>query len=170
MPDTANYPHAVLGHTEMTRRTYNTATYTTWYTPLQFPRPATGVTEYRVKCSYCGRVVRWRVLSAARASVRRWTWAGLMLLCVAAVIVGIKVGNYQTGGPYGPEPYAGQGALLVVGAAVVFIIAGVLLIVEHGVRVREWRYHRAARPRSGLKVVRLPATPSTQPAPPATGS
>jgi LSD1 subclass zinc finger protein len=104
MPDTADYPHAVLGHTEMTRWTYNTATYTTWRTPLQFPRPATGVTESRVKCSYCGRVVRWRVLSAARASLRRWSWVGLMLLCVAAFIVGIKVGSYQTGGPDGPGP------------------------------------------------------------------
>jgi hypothetical protein len=76
----------------------------------------------------------------------------------------VKIGNYQTGGPYGPEPYAGQGALLAVAALVVFIIAGLLLIVERGVRA-QGRYHRAARPRSGMKVVRLPATPSAQPAP-----
>jgi hypothetical protein len=165
MPDTADYPNAVLGHAEMTRWTPSTSTYTTWYTPLQFPRPETGVIEYQVKCSYCGRVVRWRVLSAARASMRRWSWVWLMVLCVAAFLVGIKVGNYQTGGPYGPEPYAGQGALLAVAAAVVFIIAGTLLIVERGVRVRPRRYHRAARPRSGMEVVKLPAAPSTQSAP-----
>jgi hypothetical protein len=163
MPDTADYPNAVLAHTEATRRTYSTTTYSTWYTPLQFPRPATGVTEYRVKCSYCGRVVRWQVLSAARTRVRRWSCAGVMLLCVAAVVVGIKVGNYQTGGPYGPEPYAGQGAALAVAGVTVFISAGVKLIIEHGVRVREWRHHRAARPRAGTKVVRLPAAPSAQP-------
>jgi hypothetical protein len=164
MPDTANYPNVVLGHTEMTSRSYNTRTYTTWYTPLQFPRPATGMSDYQVKCSYCGRVVRWRVLSAARTSVRRWTWAGIMLLCVAAFIVGLKIGNYQPGGPYAPEPYAGQGALLAVVAIVVFIIVGLLLIVERGVRA-QGRYHRAARPRSGMQVVRVPATPSATPVP-----
>lgn len=164
MTDTADYPNVVLGHTEVTRRTYNTRTYTTWYTPLQFPRPATGVADYNVKCSYCGRVVRWRVLSAARTSTRRWTWAAIMLPCVAAFIIGLKIGNYQPGGPLAPEPYAGQGALLAVVAIVVFIIAGLLLIVERGVRA-QGRYHRAARPRSGMKIVRLPATPSAQPAP-----
>jgi hypothetical protein len=157
MPDTPSYPNAILGHTEVTRRTYNTRTYTTWYTPLQFPRPAKGVTEYRVKCAHCGRVVRWRVLSAARASVRRWSWAGFMLLGVAAVIVGIKVGNYQPDGPYSPEPYAGQGALSAVGGIVVFIIAGVKLIIDRGVRVREWYRHRAARPRSGTTLIKVPA-------------
>ena len=168
MPDAADYPNAVLGHTEMTGRTYNTTTYTTWYTPLQFPRPETGVTEYRIKCSHCGRVIRWRVLSAARTNVRRWSWAVLMLLCVAVVIVAVKVGSYQTGGPYGPEPYVGQAALLAIGAVIVFLVTAYRLFVEHGVRVLAWR-HRAARPRSGMNVVKFPATPPPQPAPPAAG-
>ena len=151
MPDTApDRPHPVLGHRELTGRTYNTRTYTTWYTPLQFPRPAAGVTEYQVTCSHCGRVVRWRVLSEARASARSWTWAGLVPLSIAAFIV-----------PLIESATGAASALPILGAVVVFPIALYQLSVEPSIRVlparrdasiREWRTHRAVTPRrSGVK-------------------
>jgi hypothetical protein len=143
------YPDVHLGHSETTRRTYNTRTVTTWYTPVRIPRPEEGVAAYKVPCLHCGKTVTWKISSAARTSWARRRWLLIALAGILAFIGGIVIIS-----AYGNNENPNIGlvwltVIMVFGGFVASLTGLLLWFQEQGVRVPEM-YHRPRRPRRGI--------------------
>jgi hypothetical protein len=149
MREISVYPDVYLGHSETTRRTYNTRTVTTWYTAVRIPLPEEGMVAHEVTCRHCGRTITWKVLSAARTARARLRWLLIGLAGLLVVIGGIAAINI-----YGDSSNPNVGlvwlAVIVFIGGVVALFAGpVMWFTDQGVRVPQMR-HGPRRPRRGM--------------------